>query len=138
VKREVNIIELVQQDENLSAIRKDLISYDFLLPGIFNIGALMFNTKKIKSAWKRKQSKLHAHAYGAYYYATLYKEHVYHHLHGSGSVPTKETSRALSRWKKDIKGRFPDKFQDIDRSAGLIGQYVEFICRKVNQPYATE
>jgi hypothetical protein len=128
---EPTIADLVRNRNDLQRVLRELLDRQFLLPGVFHPEAYLRNDDKILSAWRRKKTRLHAIARGLVLYNEFLREIVNHSLRGEEPVASRATQSALDRWKAAVATHLPAEQADIEDISALLGQYLEFVYRKL-------
>ena len=132
--QEKNIIEIVNEDPELLALRDEMVNRKLLIgnPSLHPLPYLI-NTEKIKRSWYRKKTKSTALAMGTLRYHRYYLEQARSILRHGDTLMTEENKKALEyldNWRSKIKTLFPNDFKKLDKSCDRLGQYLEFITRE--------
>ncbi len=131
VPSDPTIVDVVRSRPDLQAVLRELLDRQFLLPGVFHAEAYLRHDEKIVSAWRRKKSRLHAIARGLGLYSEFLREIVNHARRGEEPVATRATQATLDRWKKAVAAHLPAEHEEIEEISSLLGQYLEFVYRKL-------
>lgn len=125
-----SIVDVVEGDPNLQKVIDELGRQKFLLEGIFHPQAYLRDTDRIKTAWGKNKSRINAIAMGVSLYNDWFYEAVCSVRTNGDVIVSKETKRALEKWEREIKQKFPSDHEEIEEICKTIGQYLEFMNRK--------
>jgi hypothetical protein len=129
----MTIVALVEQDDRLREVLKELLDTRYLVTGMFHPNAYLVNIEKVEAAWRKRDTKkinrTDVIAIGTAINNQMFNELTATFLAGEEPIAKTKTLKWLSEWEKFAAMKFPD-FPECSEIAGKLGQYLEFTNRK--------